>query len=366
MADAFCRPASQPDIAAVPGSAALEAALRPFDAVRPFLRGSMGARALELAFTRGIVDALATADERTLESIVAVSGLPPDGLHLLIALLTQSGVVEQAAPGVARLSPRFRDALAYRDLISAKLAFAAEVASDFHHHLDALLSDRDAFMSRATVFELFRYDLAADDTAESRAATARWVSLTTGLTRYETPVLLAVEDFSRSRRLLDIGGNSGETARIICATHPDVSAVVADLPGVCAVGAAHLRGRPGEARIAFRPTDLRHVAPEGQFDTVLLKSVLHDWPDEGARMILQRAARAVAAGGKLVVFERLPLHAASAEVGYGTLPELVFHQFYRLPELYAATMRQLGLSVRRPLRVDLDLSFMLLVAERRD
>ena len=50
--------------------------------------------------------------------------------------------------------------------------------------------------------------------------------------------------------------------------------------------------------------DFFDAVPAGA-DGYLLSRILHDWDDERARAILIRCRRAIAAGGKLVVIERL-------------------------------------------------------------
>src|SRR5436305_1534224 len=78
-------------------------------------------------------------------------------------------------------------------------------------------------------------------------------ALKAALARYEAPVCLAHYDFGRHRRLLDVGGNSGEFALRLCRRHPALRATVLDLPTVCAIGRQHLRRDPEADRITFLP-----------------------------------------------------------------------------------------------------------------
>lgn len=339
---------------------ALEAALAPFRAVAPLLHEWLPARALALALENGLAAALVEGP-CDVAAASRTAGLPPRGAALLLALL---------GPAVARNGASFaasaalRAAWPHRDLLRAKLDYAALALPDLHLRLGPLLGDTRRFMAESDVFALFRYDRALADDAASRDATARWVALTTALSRHEAPVLAAALDWSGTRRLLDMGGNSGETARWLCIAAPALQAVVADLPAVCALGRAHLAGTAEAARIGYHAVDLRQEAPPCGFDTVLLKSVLHDWPPREAARLLRLAADALEPSGRLVLFERASLPADDAPLGYGAVPDLLFHAFYRDTAAYRPMLEAAGLVVEEEARLLLDMPFLLLTARR--
>lgn len=56
------------------------------------------------------------------------------------------------------------------------------------------------------------------------------MTITTRLTRHEALVCMKYHDFGQYRRMLDVGGNSGEFALQVCRRHPDLRATVLDLP----------------------------------------------------------------------------------------------------------------------------------------
>lgn len=340
--------------------AVLEAALAPFRCVAPLLRDWLPARALTLALENGLAAALMEAP-RDMAAAARIAGLPARGAALLLALLGPA-VTRDGARFVA--SPALRAAWPHRDLLRVKLGYAALALPDLHLRLGPMLGDTQRFMAESDIFALFRYDRALADDAASCSATAQWLRLTTALSRHEAPVLAAALDWSGTQRLLDLGGNSGETARRLCLAAPGLQAVVADLPAVCALGRAHLAGAPEAARIAFHPVDLRHAAPPGGFDAVLLKSVLHDWPAPDAARLLRLAAGALAPGGRLVVFERTALPAEDAPLGYGAVPDLLFQAFYREAADYLPMLQATGLVIEAERRLVLDVPFLLLTARR--
>lgn len=336
----------------------MAAALAPYRATAPFLAAFPGTAALGEALRCGLLDALEAGDA-THAALAQAARLPPAGLALLLALLRSAGVTE-AAPTGERLTGAFRTALPHRALLEAKLEGAAVSLPDAAAHLGPLLRDRAAFMERAQIFALYRYDLALGTDEAALAATSRWMRLTTALTRHEAPVLLALHGFGGVHRLLEPGGNSGEMALHLTRAHPALSVTVLDLPAVCALGQRHVGAAP---RIGFRPTDLRQEAMPPGHDAVLFKSMLHDWPEAEARRFLTLARDALPPGGEVVVFERAPIGVGDA-VGAGQLQDMLFHGFYRPPGWYAGQLAALGLRDVAVRQVVLDWPFGLVTARR--
>ncbi len=336
----------------------VEAALAPFRATAPFLAHYPGAQALAEALRCGLIGRLASGGA-THAALAGLAKVPPASLDVLLALLRGAGVIA-AAPGGEALTPAFRTALPYLGLMQAKLEAAALALPDFHNHFGALLRDRAGFMERAAIFALYRYDLALQEDAAALAATAPWVGLTTALTRYEAPVLLALHDFSRIRHLVEPGGNSGEMALQLTTAHPALHATVVDLPAVCALGRRHVAAAP---RIRFIAADLRRQPLPAGHDAVLFKSMLHDWPEQQARHLLALSAAALPPGGEVLIFERAPLPAEAA-LGYGQMQDMLFHGFYRPPADYALWLVELGFHDVQVRLVTLDVPFALVTARR--
>ncbi len=328
-----------------------------------FMSDVVGARALHSALELGLIDSLLQAQPASVRSLAAQAKLDRNGAELLLGMLQSSGVVEECSGGV-QLSTSFRSACRYRELIEAKLEFAAMVAPDFLQWFTTLLVDPSDFFERARVFELFSYDRCLDSTVENLAATRRWMRFTTALTRYESGVCLEMHDFSSSRRLLDVGGNSGEFALQLCKALPDLRVTVVDLPVVCEIGADHVATEPEAPRIGFYKTDgSNHPFPSG-FDTVSFKSMLHDWPDEQMADFLQRAYDALDPGGTLLIFERAKIEIGPAKVPYSLIPILLFFRAYRTPQEYEHELVRIGFRDPQCQMLALDVPFMLICARK--
>ena len=338
--------------------AALERALAPFRLTAPFIRHYPGAHALPEALRCGLVQRLATGPASHAE-LAATASLPTPSLALLLALL-RGAEVTQPDPAGEALTPGFRAALPHLALIQSKLEAAALALPDFHAHLGPLLRDRAGFMAQAQIFALYRYDLALRDDTAALAATARWMALTTALTRHEAPVLLALHDFSGARRLLEPGGNSGEMALHLTTAHPVLAVTVLDLPAVCALGRRHVGAAPG---ITFTAADLRRQPLPQDHDAVLFKSMLHDWPDAEAQRFLALAHAALPPGGQVLIFERTPLP-AETPLGYAQMQDMLFHGFYRPAARYAEWLAAQGFADVAVQPVEMDVPFALVGARR--
>ena len=152
--------------------------------VDAFLTNLVDARALRSALELGAIDAWRQAD-CPLAEFASRFEMSEQAGRFLIDLLRAAGVVALQQDRVA-LTPAFRSALVYRDLLEAKLDFADLVLPDLHQHFTQLLQDPGAFMQESRIFELFRYDRCFDSSAENRRLTQRWVRFTTSLTKYES------------------------------------------------------------------------------------------------------------------------------------------------------------------------------------
>ena len=255
-----------------------------------FLSTEMDARALRAALDFGLIDVLAAAPA-DLGQLSRRSRLASRSLALLVDMLEANRVVARDGD-VLRLTPAFRDALRFRDLLETRIAFADLVWPDIHSLFSALLADTPQFMARSKTFDLFRYDRCFELSAENRAATQAWTRFTTCLTKYEADAALDEIDLGGVGDFVDLGGNTGEFSLALRRRRPDLLATVVDLPVVCAIGRDHVAAvAPADAAaIAFHACDMRRDPLPAPADLVAFKSALHDWPDADARRLLARGA----------------------------------------------------------------------------
>ena len=309
--------------------------------VDEFLGTIVGARALKTAFELGLVDRLVESRSGSVNALGRALGTDEPGLRFLLDLLAANGVVEERK-GDVRLSARFLSALRYRDLLETKLDFAGFTLNDFADLFTALVRDAGSFAGHARLYQLFDYRRCLDSTTENYAQARAWMRITSTLTRYEARACMRLHDFGAYRRMLDVGGNSGEFVLQLCRRHPALRGTVLDLPLVCEIGMEHVLAEPERSRIGFVKADVRNDPLPSGYDLIAFKSMLHDWPAEQANSFVAKAAKALEPGGTLLVFERGPLRVREAAPAFSLLPTLLFFRSYRPSTEYVTMLQGLG------------------------
>ncbi|MEY3624162.1 MAG: hypothetical protein RLZZ407_1721 [Pseudomonadota bacterium] len=318
----------------------------------------MGAKVLATALQAGVIDRLIVGP-LSMAELSRRYAFAPAGRSFVAAGLKHAGIVD-VTESVMHLSPRFRTALQWRDLLEARLELAAIVLPDFTELTSALLGTGEDFMAQSATFDLFRYDRAKHRSDENRAATERWVRLLSVLSRYETDGLLQLLERGQTNQIIDVGGNGGVLAQILCGAWPGSQAQVFDLPVVCDIGRDMQSGSgSGAQMVTFVEGDLRHdPLPKGA-DLIIFKSVLHDWPDRDIAAFLSKASESLKTGGRIAIFERTPFTFDAAMPAFHDLPNLMFMHVLRPHALYAGILDSLGMASVQQKQIELDMPFCL-------
>lgn len=129
-----------------------------------------------------------------------------------------------------------------------------------------------------------------------------------------------VYDASAFKSIVDVGGSQGVLLRGLLAHNPNARGVIFDLPEVIADAKTAFAN---DERIELVGGDFFGTIPSGG-DLYLLKSILHDWPDERCAAILRNIHAAAKPGAKLLVVEMLlPDHPEPTPVAFMDLNMLV-------------------------------------------
>ncbi len=115
------------------------------------------------------------------------------------------------------------------------------------------------------------------------------------------PRVAAGIELSGRRRLLDLGGGPGTYAVHFCQNNPGLTAVVYDLPGTRPFAEQTIARFQMADRISFQGGDFMTDRVDGPFDVAWLSHILHGTSREGCAVILEKAVRALGAGGMILV-----------------------------------------------------------------
>jgi len=332
-----------------------------FLAVDGYLRTMIDARALKTAFEIRLIDLLERHGGLTEAAALKSLKMDEQGLRFLFALLQANGVVERSR-GQIRLQEGFRGALKFRDLLETKLDFSGFLINDFADSFTTLLLDPAQFTGQSRLYQLFDYRRCFEPTMENYELTRAWMRLTSTLTKYEAAACLELYDFGAHRRMLDVGGNSGEFVLQACRREPALQGTVVDLPLVCEIGLEHVLGEPEHSRITFIKADVRADSLPPGYDLVTFKSMLHDWPEQQALAFLTQAVQAAEPGGTVLIFERGPIEPKGVTPPFSMLPVLLFFRSYRQPSVYAKHLESLGCADVLSQEIQLDTPFHLVTA----
>ncbi|MDI3561378.1 methyltransferase [Bradyrhizobium sp. Arg816] len=149
-------------------------------------------------------------------------------------------------------------------------------------------------------------------TSNAPEFTRRFNAAMVSLTRSIVPRIVAAHDFATARVVMDLGGGTGELIGGVLQHNPHLEGIAFDLAR-CEAGAYAHFDRLGIAdRCRFVAGSFFEKIPGGA-DTILMKSILHNWKDDRCELILRNCRDALPASGTLIVIERIMPEPATTE-----------------------------------------------------
>ena len=116
--------------------------------------------------------------------------------------------------------------------------------------------------------------------------------------------VLSTYDFSGISRIVDVGGGQGGLISAILKANPDMQGVLYDRP-TAIEGARRLVESEGVSdRCELVGGSFIESVPAGG-DAYILRSVLHNWNDSNATVILQNCRQAITDGGRLIIVDNV-------------------------------------------------------------
>lgn len=262
------------------------------------------AQAVTVAADLRVADALAN-DPLPLEELANRVGADEDALRRLLRALISHGVFHQRRDGRYERNP-LGDALR-SDVPGSVAGMARWVGALQHrehwsHLVDAVRTGRPV-VPEVRGMDVFDYLATEPELSEifNSAMTSVSASAMTAVT--------AGYDFTPYSTIVDVGGGHGRVLAAILAAAPAARGVLYDLPQVTDGASVLLRERGVAERVQIVSGSFFDSVPSGG-DAYVLKSVIHDWPDDKAAEILRNIRAACGAGTTVLLIEAvIPKHA---------------------------------------------------------
>jgi DNA-binding transcriptional ArsR family regulator len=255
------------------------------------------AQAITAAADLGIADALAKGPLSADELATAVNA-DADAVSRLLRALIGRGIFRQRRDGRYDLTP-LADTLR-RDAEVSIAAWAQWLGAPRHrehwsHFTDAIRTGRSV-IPELRGKPLFDYLASEPELGEI------FNQAMTSVSELSFAPVIAAYDFSPYATVIDVGGGHGRLLSAILAATPHARGILFDQPQVVAAAPAVLPEQRVQDRVRVVEGSFFDAVPEGG-DAYVLKSVIHDWPDDDAVRILRNVRTAAAAGKHVLLVE---------------------------------------------------------------
>lgn len=261
--------------------------------LRAMVTGFRLSAALNVAADLGLSDELVDGP-RTPADLAQGVGADPDTLHRLLHALATVGVYDERHDGSfanTALGEGLRSEVPDSIRPLARTLNSPALWAAWGHLGHSVRTGENAFQAKHGVDAWTRR---RDYPEENAIFNQNMTVQTTAI----AAAVAAAYDFSDLSTIVDVGGGQGSLLEAVLTRHPhltgtvfDQDHVVADQPSSVAL----------TSRWAAASGSFFEAVPES--DAYLLKSILHDWPDDRCVRILQTCAAALNPGGVVLVVE---------------------------------------------------------------
>jgi SAM-dependent methyltransferase len=330
------------------------------DAAAELLRlitGYRASQAIYVAARLRLADQLADGP-RPVDELATATGSDPAALRRLLRALATVGVLAELSDGRfagTPLSEHLRS-----DAESSLVDWAGFVGRPYVWAAWANLehSVRTGENAFGVTHDTTVWQYRSEHPHEGRTFDAAMAALS----RRVAHAILAAYDFTDRSLVCDVGGGTGTMLAALLRSYPGMRGILYDQPHVVADAAAVLATAGVADRCAVVGGDIFDAVPTDA-DTYLMKSILHDWPDDRAEQIVRTCRDAMKPGAVLLIVERVltgpPYTPQAAANAFSDLNMLVGPggQERTEPE-YAALLEAGGLTLTRVLPTESEASIL--------
>lgn len=317
--------------------------------------GPAFARAVTVGVELGIFEVLAL-EPMSADALSERCGTDPRATEKLLNLLVGARYLHRTSDGTYRLTKRARRWLLERSPQSVRdMVRMKDLEWRWIDQLEAFVRtgrplDVHSTMS-ADDWRLYQRGMRAQ-----AGLAARWLARRLTLPEGATA-------------MLDIGGSHGYFSVALCRKHPQLTAVVLDLPQAVAEAAPLLTAEGMGDRVLHRAGDVLtdDLGTEG-YDLILAFSLVHHFDADTNRRLATRCAAALRPGGIYVIGDLMrpdtPRGASALDLFYDLYFALTSRSGLWSTDEMAEWQRDAGLVPRKPMRLIMGQGPVLQIAER--
>jgi SAM-dependent methyltransferase len=273
--------------------------LPPQAAMMQLLNGMTISRCIGLAAELAIADQLVD-EPRTAAALAAPASVDAGALHRVLRTLAGVGIFAELSDGRFANTPLSE--LMRSDAPGSVRNIARWITHPLHWRSVGDL-DYSVRTGKPSVVKDHPGKMPFQILSEDKGAQAVFNDAMMGLSLADAAVITGAYDFSRFRKIVDVGGGYGSLATMIARAVPSASVVVYDLPHVVEGARRHLDGA-GLQRIETVGGSFLQEVP-GPADLCVLRYILHLGDDAGATRILENCRKALSPGGTVLVCEMM-------------------------------------------------------------
>jgi len=243
------------------------------------------------------IPALLQRGPATVEKLARLTGTRADLLDRVMSHLAAEGVFEIGPDGAYRAT-RMSACLARGEPGNIANWVLCELQDGYWRSWDGLL---DQLRTGRTAFDTVHGQPFFSWLASSQEISALFDAAMRDGSHHVAAPLAAEVDVRPGELAIDVGGGDGTFLAAVLAAQPQAHGILFELERDFDATAPELRPYLAESRCQVQHGSFFTAVPPG--DVLILKRILHDWPDEKAVEILRACAAALRPGGRIVVLD---------------------------------------------------------------
>ena len=219
-------------------------------------------------------------------------------LYRVMRALSSLGIFAEIEHGLFQLTP-LADPLRTENPSSLR-AWTIMVGELWHRHAwdEILYSVKTGKSAFEHVFGMGTFDYFTRNPEDGAVFNEAMRNLTEGV----SSAILAAYDFSKIKKIVDVGGGKGSLLTAILKENLEMQGILYDLPQVVEEARVAIENEGVSNRCELVPGDFFESIPSGG-DAYIMKYIIHDWGDDKAMTILQNCRRSMSTRGKLLLAE---------------------------------------------------------------